>query len=98
MIDEHALNAFISQVDRLLWEQWDPIGCGVPKDEYTSYARVVADKAARGETAEQIIDYLYWAESYNMGLTCTLEGVRQRTTGIVDTILDMAAMQFRTKN
>ena len=94
MTETEAFEMFVRQVDRILWAEWDPIGCGVPDDEYTFYARIVADKAMQGETAEQIKDYLYWAESDHMGLTCTHEDVYRRTSGIVNTILDMAAIQL----
>ena len=24
-------------INTILWQDWDPIGCGVPEDEYESY-------------------------------------------------------------
>jgi len=86
MTKTEAFEMFVRQVDRILWAEWDPIGCGVPDDEYTFYARIVADKAMQGETAE------------HMGLTCTHEDVYRRTSGIVNTILDMAAIQLHPNN
>ena len=98
MTENEAFETFVLQVNQILWTEWDPIGCGVPDDEYRSYARVVADKAVKGETAEQIMTYLYWAENDRMGLKCTREDAFRRTAGIVDTILSIAVIRFRLKN
>ena len=92
MIDKRDLENFARQVDQILWAEWDPIGCGVPRDEYTSYAIVVAAKAANGESAEQITDYLHWAENDNMGLACTREQAQNRVANIVAKIRSLAAI------
>jgi hypothetical protein len=46
-----AYNAAFAQVRRILWEDWDPIGCGVPEDEYDSYApgviRLLGERVGR---------------------------------------------------
>lgn len=38
-------------VRRILWQDWDPIGCGVPEDEYDGYVpgvvRLLQDGARR---------------------------------------------------
>ena len=31
----------VENVNKILHKDWDPIGCGVPEDEYISYAKVV---------------------------------------------------------
>ena len=98
MTENEAFETFVHQVNHILWTEWDPIGCGVPEDEYAFYARVVADKAMNGETAERVMTYLYWAESNPMGLTCTREDAFRRTAGIVDKILDMAVIRLDSKN
>ncbi len=92
MIENETFETFVRQVDHILWTEWDPIGCGVPDDEYSSYAPVVAEKAIKGETAKQIMSYLYWVESDQMGLTRTRDDVDRRTAGIVTKIMDMASM------
>lgn len=81
------VKTFIRQVDRLLWEEWDPIGFGVPEDEYTSYALVVAGKALNGESLQKILDYMDWAESENMGLSRHPESMRKRNEPIAQKIL-----------
>ena len=31
-------HAALKAINLILWRDWDPIGCGVPEDEYQSYA------------------------------------------------------------
>ena len=87
MINRQDVKTFIHQVDKLLWEEWDPIGCGVPEDEYTTYAHAVASKAINGESKQQIMDYLDWAESEYMGMSRHPEAMRSRNEPIVQKIL-----------
>ena len=61
-----------SEIRRVLLEVWDPIGVrDVPQaqDEYDSYVggiyRLLAEKAPD----EKIVDYLYWVETDQMGLS-----------------------------
>ena len=37
----NRLGLTIINVNKVLHTFWDPIGCGVPEDEYVSYAEVV---------------------------------------------------------
>ena len=59
------------QVHAILWNDWDPIGvAGMadwPNDEYDSYVWPVIGSVMRGETAEQVADYLDWASNEHMG-------------------------------
>jgi hypothetical protein len=55
-----------AQVRWMLWAEWDPIGCGVPEDEYDAYVGPVVGKVMRGEGAEAIADFLDWASNENM--------------------------------
>ena len=45
-------------INTILWQDWDPIGCGVPEDEYESYVwpvyKLLIDRAPR----EAVADYL----------------------------------------
>lgn len=45
-------------VRKILWEDWDPIGCGVPQDEYDDYAGPVLRLLIEGKAAAEIADYL----------------------------------------
>jgi hypothetical protein len=42
----------------LLWATWDPIGVGVPLDEYDNYAPPVWTLLARGASEEEIASHL----------------------------------------
>lgn len=53
-------------VRRILWEDWDPIGCGVPQDEYDSYAWPVLEMLQRRAGRDEIDAYLRWASDKAM--------------------------------
>jgi hypothetical protein len=55
-------------VRKILWEDWDPIGCGVPEDEYDSYATPVVHLILRRRSAE-IAGYLHEVRTILMGLS-----------------------------
>jgi hypothetical protein len=59
--ETHAINA-------ILWRDWDPIGCGVPEDEYESYVWPVYKLLIDGEPREKVADYLRWAAQTQIGL------------------------------
>jgi hypothetical protein len=45
------MSADFRGVRKILWEDWDPIGCGVPADEYDDYVgptlRLLIEKAPK---------------------------------------------------
>ena len=45
-------------INTILWQDWDPIGCGVPEDEYASYVWPVYKLLVDGAAHEAIADYL----------------------------------------
>ncbi len=90
MIAKPDLKVLLAAINLLLWKEWDPIGCGVPKDEYASYANVVTDKALNGASEVQILDYLYWAETDNMSLSIARGEADKRNRPLVTKILLMA--------
>ena len=52
-------------INTILWRDWDPIGCGVPEDEYESYVWPVYKLLIDGEPREKVADYLRWvADAY----------------------------------
>jgi hypothetical protein len=59
------------QVHSILWRDWDPIGVNgaAPDDEYDAYVWPVIGKIMRGETVDQLADYLDWVVGERMGLT-----------------------------
>lgn len=45
-------------INTILWRDWDPIGCGVPEDEYESYVWPVYKLLIDGAPRETIAGYL----------------------------------------
>ena len=50
--------ALLRQVDAILWTNWNPIGCAVPEDEYTSYAGPIVRMLIEERPREEIVAYL----------------------------------------
>ncbi len=57
---KHAKAAF-DQVRAILHGEWDPIGAGVPIDEYDSYAWPVLALLQRKAERTEVEAYLRWA-------------------------------------
>ena len=55
-----------TQVRAILSNDWDPITCGVPEDEYDGYVWPLIGKIAGSDSADQIADYLDWASNEHM--------------------------------
>jgi hypothetical protein len=53
--------AAFEQVRAILHGEWDPIGCGVPLDEYDSYAGPTLALLQRQAKREEVETYLRWA-------------------------------------
>ena len=64
----------LEEIQRLLWEEWDPIGVnapGWPNDEYDSYAFRIFTMMNSGAAANDIEEYLHWAATDHIGLNAT---------------------------
>jgi len=52
------MSADFRSVRKILWEDWDPIGCGVPQDEYDDYVgpvvRLLIERKGRGALADYL--------------------------------------------
>jgi hypothetical protein len=46
------------QLELILWAAWDPIGQGVPRDEYSGQALLLAKELRRGRAVDQIAEWL----------------------------------------
>lgn len=60
------------KVDRLLWEEWDPIGVndyGGRDDEYRGYVPELIDLLERGASIEEISNRLSEIATKTMGLS-----------------------------
>jgi hypothetical protein len=61
-----ALKGKIREVADALHRHWDPIGSGVPADEYDSYAPAVTGMIERGKTDRDIATHLAEIEQHAM--------------------------------
>ncbi len=75
----------IRAIRQVLRAEWDPIGCGVPADEYDSYApgilRLLVDRADK----DHLTDHLYELETIAMGLP----GNREHDARIAEKLLSL---------
>lgn len=63
--------ALYERIDRILWEDWDPIGVNdspAAEGEYTSYAAAVFEMARSGSDVRSIAEHLHSIARTNMGL------------------------------
>jgi hypothetical protein len=65
---ERWTKATLEQVNLILWAAWDPIGMGVPLDEYEAYVPKVAGLLENGATADEIAGVLGDIRSGAMGI------------------------------
>lgn len=52
------MSADFRSVRKILWEDWDPIGCGVPQDEYDDYVPAVLRILLEHKGRTALVDYL----------------------------------------
>ena len=52
------MNADFRSIRKILWEDWDPIGCGVPQDEYDDYVGPVLRLLVENGSAVDVANYL----------------------------------------
>lgn len=70
-------------INTILWRDWDPIGCGVPEDEYESYVWPVYGLLTDGAPRETLAAHLRRVASQNIGLPVPEE----RLNMVVDKLL-----------
>ncbi len=63
----------LAAVKYLFWTEWDPIGCGVPADEYDAYAIHAFGMLKQGEGVEAVAAYLKHIEDDWITLGTTAE-------------------------
>ena len=72
------------KVDRIFWEEWDPIGvndCGGAKDEYRGYVPSIIKLLEDGADEMKIAKLLHEHANINMGLSSNLSdhiGIAQK--------------------
>ena len=60
--------ADVDAIRRVLISDWDPIGCGVPEDEYDSYIPVIYRLMQGHAGVEGLANHLEKLETESMGL------------------------------
>ena len=63
-----------------LWSEWDPIGVGhVPEahGEYDTYAPSIYNLVVGDKHRDEIVDYLWWLETEQIGMPGDREGVER---------------------
>ncbi len=72
---QHLRNSLYSEVDWILWNDWDPIGVndyGGPSDEYTGYVPQIYKLLTDLKDETEIAEYLDFISTDNMGLNSNL--------------------------
>ncbi|MGE5607938.1 MAG: hypothetical protein ACM359_01680 [Bacillota bacterium] len=75
----------VKLVRDVLFKDWNPIGCGVPEDEYDSYIPGITRLLLQGADSQQISDHLYTLETVNIGL----RGNRKRNACVAAKLLSL---------
>lgn len=70
-------------VRKILWEDWDPIGCGVPTDEYDDYAPHVVRLLIERKPREMVADYLRVTAADIIGCPVSDEKLREVVTKLM---------------
>ncbi len=73
--------AALKSLKRLFWTDWDPIGCGIPDDEYDTYAIRAFGLLKNGSSVDELADYLTSVEVDEIGLT-PVSGSKERNITI----------------
>lgn len=78
--------AAFGQVRAILHGEWDPIGCGVPLDEYDSYAWPVLDLLKKKAGRAEVEAYLRWAADEAMSSPVP----EKRLASVLDKLMALA--------
>ncbi len=80
-------NQDADDVRQVLMTEWDPIGCGVPDDEYDSYIPGVLRLLYNRADATAVADYLDRVETESIGLRARPE-VNRRVAEMLCNLFD----------
>lgn len=72
-------------INAVLWRDWDPIGCGVPEDEYTSYAPGVWRLLSEGADQFKLTAHLRSVAEQSMACPISEEKAR----GVAEKLLKL---------
>lgn len=70
-------------INTILWRDWDPIGSGVPEDEYSSYVWPVYKLLMNGAPRTDVAAYLRWAADEHI----TVSVPEERLNAVLDKLL-----------
>ena len=76
--------ADVDAIRSILMSEWNPIGCGVPEDEYDSYIPAMYRLMQLRVSIEQLADLLQSFETQNMGLVARPEENRRVAKMLLD--------------
>lgn len=76
--------AHVDAIRRILMSDWDPIGCGVPDDEYDSYIPVIYRMLQDDADAVRLSAHLYQLETANMGLRGNKDRCDRTATSLLE--------------
>lgn len=89
-VDSRQLRSLITQVDEILFNEWDPIGinsCDSAFDEYSTYAPKLLRLAMRGNL-NAVVDQLNFLSVEHMGLH---QPDREHTLRIAQKLIDVGS-------
>jgi hypothetical protein len=69
--------AHVDAIRKILFTEWDPIGCGVPEDEYDNYIPVIYRLMQGRAGVVGLVYHLEKLETYSMGLPANPERNRR---------------------
>ena len=78
--------AAFGQVQAILHGEWDPIGCGVPLDEYDSYAWPVLNLLQKKASRAEVESYLRWVADEAMSSPVP----QHRLASVLDKLMALA--------
>ncbi len=63
-------------INTILWRDWDPIGCGVPEDEYETYVWPLYRLLIEGKPRAEIEAYLEETARDTIGIAASPQRIR----------------------
>lgn len=80
-----AYKRALQRINTVLWEDWDPIGAGVPEDEYESYAPPILRLLLDGADKTAISNYLFATAANTIACPIT----REHADHVAQMLLDL---------
>ena len=87
-MEKYAARSVKQQIDRILWEVWDPIGVNkiAPRDEYSGYVNGVFQLLTSGASDEEIAQHLLTIVHDRMELKAAMVADMQPTVSALRAI------------